>query len=94
MDAVPLDDSEAEGLSADAEPAEDAALSRALVASAARCLDARERRVVLLRYFLDLSQAEVGREVGVSQVQVSRLLQSANAKMRAGLGEADASPEW
>jgi len=94
MDAVPLDDSEAEALSADAEPAEDAALSRALVASAARCLDARERRVVLLRYFLDLSQAEVGREVGVSQVQVSRLLQSANAKMRAGLGEADASPEW
>jgi RNA polymerase sigma-B factor len=94
VDPVPLDDHEAEELQTDAEPAEDAALSRALVASAARCLDARERKVVLLRYFLDLSQAEVGREVGVSQVQVSRLLQSANAKMRAGLGEADASQEW
>ena len=49
---------------------------------------------MLLRYFLDLSQAEVGREVGVSQVQVSRLLRTANAKMRAGLGDADAATEW
>ena len=70
---------------------EDTALTRALVAAAARCLDGREREVVALRYFLDLSQAEVGEAVGVSQVHVSRLLRGASAKMRARL-EADSAP--
>jgi RNA polymerase sigma factor (sigma-70 family) len=62
-------------------------ISRALVASAARSLDARERLVVALRYFLDLSQAEIGAAVGLSQVQVSRLLDRALGKMRRGLAE-------
>jgi len=72
---------------------EDTALTRALVAAAARCLNRREREVVALRYFLDLSQAEVGEAVGVSQVHVSRLLRSASDKMRAGL-EADSAGAW
>jgi RNA polymerase sigma-B factor len=94
LEPVSLDEHGAEERPADGEAAEDTALTRALVSSAARCLDGRERRVVLLRYFLDLSQAEVGREVGVSQVQVSRLLRSANDKMRAGLGAGDPAAEW
>lgn len=72
---------------------EDTALTRALVAAAARGLDRREREVVALRYFLDLSQAEVGEAVGVSQVHVSRLLRAASEKMRARL-EADAAGAW
>jgi RNA polymerase sigma-B factor len=68
-----------------AEPAEELGLSRVLVAAAARALDSRERHVVLLRYFLDLKQDEVGAIVGVSQVHVSRLLRTAIAKMRADL---------
>ncbi len=83
-DALVTDDEAVLELACD-ERAEDLALSRALVTSAARCLDGRERRVVALRYFLDLSQAEVGDAVGVSQVQVSRLLRGANDKMRARL---------
>jgi RNA polymerase sigma-B factor len=75
------------------ERAEDTALTRALVTAAARCLDGREREVVALRYFLDLSQAEVGEAVGVSQVHVSRLLRGASAKMRARL-EADSAGAW
>jgi len=69
----------------ESERSEDTALTRALVAEAARSLDCREREVVALRYFLDLSQAEVGEAVGVSQVHVSRLLRSASDKMRARL---------
>jgi RNA polymerase sigma-B factor len=61
-------------------------LARALVTSAAHALDRRERRVVALRYFGDLSQAEIGGVVGVSQVHVSRLLQAAIGKMRERLG--------
>jgi RNA polymerase sigma-B factor len=84
---LPLDDGPAARMPAPDQP-EDTAVMRALVAAAARCLDRRERRVVLLRYFLDLSQAEVGEAVGISQVHVSRLLQAANAKMRTRLEDA------
>jgi RNA polymerase sigma-B factor len=79
------DDGDGDGEPVDSERAEDTALTRALVTAAARCLDGRERQVVALRYFLDLSQAEVGEAVGVSQVHVSRLLRGANEKMRARL---------
>ena len=63
----------------------DLGLARALVSAAADSLDSRERRVVALRYFLDLSQEEIGDAVGVSQVHVSRLLRHAIVKMRARL---------
>ena len=56
-----------------------------MVTSAAHSLDGRERHVVALRYFGDLSQSEIGGVVGVSQVHVSRLLQGAIEKMRARL---------
>ena len=59
--------------------------ARAMIASAAESLDGRERLVVALRYFCDLSQAEIGDTVGVSQVHVSRLLHDAIEKMRARL---------
>jgi len=70
---------------------DDIGISRAVVTSAARSLDRRERLVVALRYFGDLSQAEIGAVVGLSQVQVSRLLEKALGKMRddlAGTGPA------
>jgi len=87
---VPLD-SEAESL-LPFEPLDEIGLARAMVASAAQSLDGRERRVVALRYFCGLSQAEIGDAVGVSQVHVSRLLQGAIAKMRARLEPDDGRP--
>jgi RNA polymerase sigma-B factor len=57
-------------------------LDRALVASACRALDERERLIVLLRFFCDRTQAEIAAELGVSQAHVSRLLEGAIAKMR------------
>jgi RNA polymerase sigma-B factor len=47
----------------------------------ARVLTARERRVVELRFNEDMTQEEIGREVGVSQMQVSRILRQALAKL-------------
>ena len=54
----------------------------------ARTLTARERRVVGLRFGADMTQEEIGREVGVSQMQVSRILRQALAKLE---GEARSS---
>jgi RNA polymerase sigma-B factor len=86
---LPLDGDEA-GSVPTPDELHDLGVARALVASATRSLDRRERRVVLLRYFFDLSQSEVGLAVGVSQVHVSRLLRGAIAKMRAGVGADEA----
>jgi len=49
-------------------------------------LSPRERVVLRLRFGADLTQAEIGERIGVSQMQVSRLIRQALARMRAGLG--------
>ena len=36
-------------------------------------LDPRSRKIIYLRYFEDKTQSEIGEEIGVSQVQISRL---------------------
>lgn len=36
-------------------------------------LNAREKQVILMRYYLDKTQSEIAKELGVSQVQVSRI---------------------
>jgi RNA polymerase sigma-B factor len=46
-------------------------------------LSERDRCVVKMCYFAELPQREIGRRVGVSQMQVSRILQSALRTMRA-----------
>jgi RNA polymerase sigma-B factor len=50
-----------------------------------RALTKRERRIVALRYYRDLSEARIGAEIGLSQVQVSRVLKSSLEKMRNAL---------
>jgi len=46
------------------------------------CLGRREREVVYLRFFADLTQDEIARHVGISQMHVSRLLRCALEQMR------------
>jgi RNA polymerase sigma-B factor len=46
----------------------------ATIARLTEGLPAREREILALRYAADLSQAEIGRRVGVSQMHVSRIL--------------------
>ena len=59
---------------------------RLLLRAGMRALDLRERRVVHLRYFGDLSQRGIAAELGLSQTHVSRLLDSSLAKLRAEIG--------
>jgi RNA polymerase sigma-B factor len=49
-------------------------------------LDERDKRILLLRYFRNMSQTEIGDEIGVSQMQVSRLLAKILGQLREGLG--------
>jgi RNA polymerase sigma-B factor len=58
---------------------------RVLLRACFRALTKRERRIVALRYYRDLSEARIGAEVGLSQVQVSRVLKSSLEKMRNAL---------
>ena len=45
------------------------------------------RRIIALRFTEDLTQAEIGQRVGVSQMQVSRVLRSALEHLREATGE-------
>ena len=57
------------------------------VYAAAQHLCERDRTILYLRFGEDLTQAEIGERIGVSQMQVSRLIRQALARMRAGVGE-------
>ena len=56
-----------------AEP-QSAADARVTLAPVVRRLNERDRRILHLRFFEDLTQAEIGEDLGVTQMQVSRLL--------------------
>lgn len=45
-------------------------------------LDEKEQRIMKLRYFMDKTQTEIAREIGISQVQVSRLEKKILKNMR------------
>lgn len=59
---------------------------RLLLAAGFRTLDARQRRILHLRFYAGLSQAEIAREVGLSQIQVSRVIRASLERMRGALG--------
>jgi RNA polymerase sigma-B factor len=71
---------------ADAFGAEDPGFARAEDAATMdrlmRALTEREREVLRLRFAEDLTQSEIGRRVGVSQMHVSRLIRQSVAKLR------------
>ncbi|WP_343240196.1 SigB/SigF/SigG family RNA polymerase sigma factor [Streptomyces sp. SID12488] len=48
-------------------------------------LDDRERYLLEMRFGLEMTQADIGRELGVSQMHVSRLLSRTLTKLRVGL---------
>lgn len=50
-------------------------------------LNERERKIVILRFFQNKTQAQIADEVGVSQMHVSRLLNSALKQLRGTLAE-------
>jgi RNA polymerase sigma-B factor len=46
------------------------------------CLNSRQQQIILLRFFDELSQAEVARQLGISQMHVSRLERQALRDLR------------
>lgn len=77
--AVSLDEDTLDGTSeTDLEQSE----ARELVRAGLLSLPPRDRRIVALRYYRDLSQERIAAEVGLSQVQVSRVLASSLERMR------------
>jgi RNA polymerase sigma-B factor len=48
-------------------------------------LDDRERRIIHMRFVDELTQAQIGEHLGVSQMHVSRLLNRTLAKLRTGM---------
>jgi RNA polymerase sigma-B factor len=55
---------------------------RLTVGAAARLLSESEREVLFLRFVKDLTQSEIAARVGVSQMQVSRILRRSLARLR------------
>jgi RNA polymerase sigma-B factor len=60
------------------------------ISEAARKLTPRERRVIALRFAGDMTQTEIAQDIGVSQMQVSRILRRALGHLRE-LTQADES---
>lgn len=52
---------------------EEKILDRMLLGQLLEKLDGQERRLIYLRYFAEKTQSAVGKEMGISQVQVSRM---------------------
>jgi RNA polymerase sigma-70 factor (sigma-B/F/G subfamily) len=74
---VPLGDLPEAGTLADALGAEDPAIERMLgmrsVAGHWGELPQREQRILLMRFYGDMTQAQIGQQLGISQMHVSRL---------------------
>ena len=51
-------------------------------------LPEQERAVVSLRFYGELSQSQIAEQIGVSQMQVSRLLRRALTRLRTEIGDA------
>ena len=52
------------------------------ITSAASALSEREQRVLQLRFYAELTQSEIAKRIGVSQMQVSRILRGAVERLR------------
>lgn len=63
----------------------DRAEERATIEPLMGRISERERTVLRLRFGDDLTQAEIGERIGVSQMQVSRLIRQALTRLRAGV---------
>lgn len=58
-----------------------------LVSAGLAALDERERRIVELRFFDEMTQSQIAAELGISQMHVSRLLRRALGGMRGRIEE-------
>ena len=64
-------------------------LDRQMLATLLEKLPARERNILYLRYFHELSQAQIAEQVGTSQVHVGRLMAASLSTLREWADEPD-----
>ena len=60
----------------------DQVVNRLLLEDMLKSLEGRERQLIYMRYFQEKTQAAIAREMGISQVQVSRLEKKILGKLR------------
>ena len=80
------DDTSLGDLIPDVERGLEACEARMTLAPIVRGLSERDQRVLFLRYFEDRGQKEIGSDIGVTQTQVSRILDRILAELRDHLG--------
>jgi len=62
---------------------------RVALGPALAALDPREQRILMLRFYGNMTQSQIAEQIAVSQMHVSRLLARALAKLRGQLGEGE-----
>jgi RNA polymerase sigma-B factor len=86
---IDADGSTTDPVAADESDGIDPAIDSMLVRELLGHLDGRQRMIVYLRFFGQLSQSEIAQRVGISQVHVSRLLRSSMTTLRGLLDDRD-----
>jgi RNA polymerase sigma-B factor len=72
----------------DLDPGMEAVENRESVKPLLASLPERERRILTMRFFADMTQSQIAAELGISQMHVSRLLSQTLVKLRTVLTEA------
>ena len=76
----------------DDDPSYDTSEDWVAIAPALADLPERERRILYLRFFKDMTQSEIAEIIGISQMHVSRLISQSLAKIRTDALETRESP--
>lgn len=71
----------------DVDTALDAVVDRETIKPLLEALDPRAKKILLLRFFHNMTQSQIADEIGISQMHVSRLLSRTLAQLRSGLSE-------
>jgi len=88
LDATPVDSEGGIGERlGDEDPSFDSAEARVALKPLLAHLDRRERIMLEMRFFKGATQAEIGEVLGITQMQVSRLLSALLARLRDELGD-------
>lgn len=88
IDADPDDEGSAlSGRIGEVDPAFEAIEEREALRPLIAALPSRDQRILALRFGQNMSQTQIAEELGISQMQVSRLLARALAELRAGLAD-------
>ncbi|MGW8330098.1 RNA polymerase sigma factor SigF [Streptomyces sp. NPDC055897] len=65
-----------------ADPALDTVVDRESVKPGLRCLPERERKILYMRFFRDMTQRRIAEDLGISQMHVSRLITRCCGRLR------------